>query len=616
MLKGWRWKGLLVGVVVLGAAALFRGNTEGADNGVTAIAKLGSLPVTVLEQGSIEAIESQNIKSEVKAQTKIMSIVEEGYLVTAEDVEQGKVLVELNDSELRDKLMQQEIAVQNAYAEYTDAREQYEIQVKQNESDIKAAELESKFKRMDFEKYLGSELARQLITELGLGELEGESQVELAELYASIRAQAEALGASLPEDTDAAAGEEATQQAPAAAPPKSNNGNGNGNSMIELTLQSTALARPKVDFAEYATPGKLKDGDAQQKLRQLEDDLLIAKNELTQAQTQVEGTRRLAEKGFVTQSELDKDETSLERSDIKVQSSETARQLFIRYEFPKEAEKLLSEYEESLRKLVRAKKQAISKLSQAETKMLTQRVQLDLQVQQRDELQEQIDKCHIAAQRVGLVVYGSQNRNPWDNAPTIEVGAEVWEGFEILTIPDMSEMSAKVNIHESDIKKINNGQQVRVRLEAFPDRELSGQVTKVAVLPDSGNRWMRDEKLYPVTVHIEGMHDWLKPGMTAEVEIIIEELKDVLSVPLQAVFGEGDSRVCYVVDGLGKPQRRPVTTGQFNESFIQITEGLAVGDEVLLRAPALEKEEKPEDEENAPENEESTPEAPQEVAEG
>lgn len=647
ILKGWRWKAVLIAVVVLGGAALIRGNADGRQTATaTANVMRGHLPITVLVQGASEAIRSQDIRSQVKGRTTIMSIVEEGYLVTQEDVDRGKILVELNDSELQNKLTQQEIAVQNAFAQHTNAREEYEIQVKQNESDIMAAELDSKFKRMDFERYLGQALASKLIDDLGLNALEQEAHVDIGVLYAEIRQQADALGAGRP-DVEESLGDaadepgaltpeqmaqlpeamrERLEQLPAeeraqlveqfrsrgegrprsdgpgqssppapegAAPPPPNtrpnggsNGGTAGSSMIELSLQSASASRPDVDFSQYATPERLTDGEAEQRLRQLEDELLIARNELTQAETQLDGTRRLAERGFVTKNELDRDETSRERSAIRVQSAETSRQLFLKYEFPKQAEKLLSDYEESLRRLVRTKKQAISKLSQAETKLLSQRVQLDLQVSQRDDLLEQIANCRIPAERVGFVVYGgSRSRSPMGQQTVIEVGAEITEGFDILTIPDMTEMAVRANVSEADITKIQRGQQARVRLEAFPDRELVGRVGRVSPLPDSGGRWGSDEKLYPVSILIEGTHEWLMPGMTAEVQIIVAELDDVVYVPLQAVTGEGDQRAVHVLDRLGKAQRRPVTTGQFNDVFVQIVEGLEPGEQVLLVVP-------------------------------
>ncbi len=540
-----RW---LVAAVLLAVLVLwlfvFRDGPAGIERSTTFAARRGDIRITVLEGGNVTALESQEIKSEVQGQTKILYIVEEGYRVTEDDVEDEKVLVELDSKDLVDKQTEQELLYQNALAAYTEAKEQYEIQVNQNASDIKEAELGVKFARMDLEKYLGASLARKIIEEVGIEPYHGDKAEE--------RADEQDAPAPDPEDL-----------ARAAAPPE----------------------RPEIDFSKYAHPDRLGDGEARQKLRELEDNLALAKRELILSQTQLEGTQRLAKKDFVTQNELEKDEMTVERNRISEASAETSRQLFITYEFPKQAEKLLSDYEEALRQLERARKLARAKLAQAEAKWKSEEARFELQATRRRELKEQIEKCVICAERPGLVVYAGSD-HPWRNEEPMQEGATVRERQQIITIPDMTKMAVEVKVHESAIKRVKKEQVARIRVDAYPDEELTGRVVKVAVLPDAQNRWMNpDIKVYNTTIGIEGTYDWLKPGMSAEVEILIEELDDVLHVPIQAVFPSNGGHVCYVARVGRGPERRTVVTGEFNEQFIVVEEGLQPGERVLLRAP-------------------------------
>src|SRR5438046_3053032 len=113
----------------------------------------------------------QEIKCEVRVvyqRNKILKIVEEGYQVTDEDLKTNKVLVELDSSELQKQIVQQEIQYQSALASLTDAQQNYEIQLGQNDSDIKAAEQKSRFARMDFDKFLGDTITEQIIAKVGL----------------------------------------------------------------------------------------------------------------------------------------------------------------------------------------------------------------------------------------------------------------------------------------------------------------------------------------------------------------------------------------------------------------------------------------------------------------
>src|SRR5262249_43938819 len=124
-----------------------------------------------------------------------------------------------------------------------------------------------------------------------------------------------------------------------------------------------------IDFSKYANLNALGDGEAKQKLRKFDDDLQVAQKEAGQSQSTLDGTKRLFDKGFVTRIELEKDEIAHENNRLKVQTAETARDLFLKYEFPKTSEENLSKYAEAVRELARARKAAVSKLAQAQAKL-------------------------------------------------------------------------------------------------------------------------------------------------------------------------------------------------------------------------------------------------------
>jgi HlyD family secretion protein len=126
---------------------------------VTYTVKKDNLIVDIIEAGSIEASESEIIRSQVEGRTTIISLVPEGTLITEKDVKEGMILVELDSSELRDREVKQEITVQGESAKFADAKASYEIRVNQNESNQKQGELKVKFAKMDIQKYLGSEAA-------------------------------------------------------------------------------------------------------------------------------------------------------------------------------------------------------------------------------------------------------------------------------------------------------------------------------------------------------------------------------------------------------------------------------------------------------------------------
>lgn len=505
--------------------------------GTTFIATRAPLEITVLEGGTIEAIESQQIKSEVQGQTKILTLIEEGYQVTAEDVANGLVLVELDSKALQDQLIERELDYQNASATLTEARESYEIQLNQNESDVKASELDVRFARMDLERFLGETATREILA--------------LRAAEASV------------EPPPAAGEDEAPLNGPAPRP-------------------NEAL----VDFTRYANPDRLGDGEAQQRLRKLENDMVLAGEEVGLAQTQLEGTQRLFERDFITRNDLDNDQLRLRRQEIASESAETSKELFIKYEFPKEAERLLSNYEESLRKLERTHRLAVSRLAQAEAKLKSAEARYALQLRRRDEVKDQIEKCVIRAEREGLVVYGG-GEDRWRNEDQIQEGATVRERQVIITIPDTTQMGVNVKVHESFVQRIARGQQARIRVDANPDTALSGEVIRVGLLPDSQSRWLSpDIKVYSTQVAIRESAPWIRPGLSAQVEIIAEVLPSVVQIPIQAVQRREGKTVCYVTRAGFSAERREIEVGAFNAAMIEVRSGLREGETVLLRPPA------------------------------
>jgi HlyD family secretion protein len=610
IIKRRRWR--IAGVVLILALAgiWFKGGGKSAAGGATFVARRGPLAISVLEGGSVQALESQEIKCEVRVGyqgTKILKIVEEGYQVTEDDVRTNKVLVELDSSELQKQIIQQEIQFQSAVASLTDAQQGYDIQLNQNISDIKAAEQKARFARMDFDKFLGDSVTDDIIERLGL---EKEIAIESTNSLAAAANETPPSTLSVPPHSGlvlapnpssdspkvvSLAGGAATsaESAPALPPqpafePASKSASSDKAPVTEPKLQTNALpVSMLLDFSRYAKIEALGDGEAKQKIRKFEDDLQVAQKELGQAKSTLEGTKRLFEKGFVTKIDLERDEIAFENMRLKVQTADTARDLFLKYEFKKSSEEALSKYAEAMRELERARKAAVSKLAQADAKLKSAEGNYNVQVRQRKDFNEQLEKCVLKAKKTGLVVYGGGGEEMYyyGNQEPIREGATVRERQAIITIPDMTRMSVKVKIHETYIKKIKKGEKVRITVDAFPDTILDGEVTKVGVLPDSQNRWMNpDLKVYVTTITINGTYDWIKPGMSAKVEILVDHLNDVVHVPIQAVAPSEGKQVCYVVNGL-KSDKREVEIGQFNDEFIEIRKGLKEGERVLLRPP-------------------------------
>ena len=646
----WIWIVAAATLLVVGAIWWKAGSGKEA-GAATFTARRGPLKITVMEGGSIRAVESQEEKCEVRLGyqgIKILKMVEEGYEVRDDDISTNKVLVELDASDLEKQIVQQDIQYETSAASLTDAQQNYEIQWNQNLSDIKAAEQKVLFARMDFDKFLGDNITQKIIDRIGLDQM-------LAREQTNAQAHVSALAAEVPKQADApspVASDRPTNGGtpsptaslkPAVLVKKSDGevktGRDQGRSERIIATGSEVVATPPptprekeartkpasvpeakpntagvaddeisatdvepepqvvIDFSKYAHIDALGDGEAKQKLRKFEDDLQVARKEEGQAKVTLDGTHRLFEKGFVTKIDTEKDEIAYENARLKVQTAETARDLFLKYEFPKTSEESLSKHSEAVRELLRAKKAAISRLAQAQAKLKSAQGQFNIQSRQRKDLYEQLAKCRITAKRKGLVVYGGSREDMYyyGGEERIREGATVRERQSIITIPDMTKMSVRVKIHETYIKKVKKGQKARITVDAYADKVLDGEVTSVGVLPDSQNMWMNpDLKVYLTTVTIDGANDWLKPGMSAKVEILVTTLDDVIYVPVQAISAEDGKQIVRVTNGR-KQEKRVVDVGDFNDEFIAIKSGLKEGEKVLLNAAETPSAEKKED---------------------
>lgn len=560
--KRWVIYCLVAVAVAFGAYGMTRSGGSVVAGSTLAKVVSGDLEIVVLEGGSINALESLELKSQVETRegVKILSLVDEGYDVTPEDVESEKILIKLDPTEMKEQIELHDIEFENAQTALTDTDEERAIQATESQNEIKIARQTARFALMDLEKYLGQGASMKV---LSIRDLPAD-EASLLRYEEDFRKRL--VGGGAKESEQEAESEPLTNE--------------------EIISRGDWV---RIDFAKFLEDEELGDGEAQQELRKRLDELLVAQSEYAVELENVTGSERLAKERFITKATLDKERVALKKAEIKELSMETQLELYRRYEFPKQAEELLTKYEDALNLLDREKKEALAKLAQAAAKFRNAEQMFKMATKKRDELDEQLESCTIVASKPGLVVYGSNDRDRsyYGSEEQIEEGAQVRYKQTIITIPDMRRMGVKVSIQESHIKKIETGQKVRIVADAETDKVLNGEVKKVAVLPDSRRSFLSpNQKVYPIEIHIDGTHDWLKPGMSVKIEIVVEELKDILKIPLQAVMVEAGEMVAYI-DRDGVMERRLIEIGGFSDEFIEVKEGLSEGEFVFLSKPDI-----------------------------
>ena len=343
----------------------------------------------------------------------------------------------------------------------------------------------------------------------------------------------------------------------------------------ELATARQKVARSQMELRDVQEgKGKLKEEEAVAAVAQ-------AERERQKAASNLEDLRPLLAEGFITKLELERAEQQLQKAEEDLALAQRRRDALLNFGRPLEvsqAESDASMTRESMRQLesavdfrVRQKQAAIdaaqSRIEEAQSKL--------------QEAREQLSRTEVRADVPGIVVYsqvffGSERRKP-------QVGDQVWANQPLLILPDISTMIVETQIRETDIHKVVENQKVAVKVAAYPDLALTGKVTLVGTLAQEQHD-RRGTKFFGVTIQVNESDPRLRPGMTARVEILVEQHQDALYVPIEAVFEREGRNVCYLARH-GGLEARAVLLGPSNQDFVMIREGLRAGDRVSLRDP-------------------------------
>jgi HlyD family secretion protein len=344
--------------------------------------------------------------------------------------------------------------------------------------------------------------------------------------------------------------------------------------------EDLAAARQKVERSDL----ELKDvQEGKGTLREEEAQAAVANadREQQKALGALEDLKPLLAEGFITKQELERAEQVVARARDDLALAQRRRDSLVKFGRPLElsqarADAILTK--ESLRQLDSAaayrREQKQAAISAAESRIQESASKLAL-------AQQQLARTEVRADVPGIVVYrdvffGSEQRKP-------QVGDQVWANQPLLILPDISKMVVETRVRETDIHNVERNQGVKVRVQAYPDLKLTGRVSLVGTLAQE-EKERRGTKFFAVTVQIDGSEARLRPGMTAQVEIQVQERPRALFVPLPAVFEKDGRSVCYVVRR-GRLQPQEVVTGPSNQDFVVIDKGLREGDRVALRDP-------------------------------
>ncbi len=345
-----------------------------------------------------------------------------------------------------------------------------------------------------------------------------------------------------------------------------------------------AAAQLNLDLARLDLE-KYLHGEYIQQRKEIEGEIKLAEEELARAREFYEFSKRIARKGYRSQNDLEADRIAVTKAEIALRVAQEKLNVLENYTKKRTIAELEANAAELVRELERVKRKASAALAQFEAEFEARKLTAEVEQAKYDRLLRQIEACTLRAPQDGEVVYANEAaRRRGSSEVLIEEGAAVRERQAIIKLPDVTAMKVDCRVHESRIGLVRTGLPVTVRVDAYPNEIFHGVVDSVSSVPMSG-RWPNlDLKEYETVVRITDPPEVvskLRPGLTANLEILVEERSDVLQAPVQAVVEVGRKHVAYVLTPDG-PERRDVLVGVSNDAMVEIRDGLAEGDEVIL----------------------------------
>lgn len=508
---------------------------------ITHVIKSEKLQITVLERGTLEALDNKDVICQVRAgarttsgATTIKWVIDDGT-----HVKNGDLIVELDDSGLQEQLKSQQIVRDRAKNDSIQAEANYDIVVSQNYSDLQTALVSMELSELDRKKFL--------------------------------------------------------------------------------------------------------EGDFKQQIADVEGRVLLAESDQQMWMDRDVWLDRMVSKGYLTPKQALADRFKLQSANFAVEKVKEEMRVLKNFTFERTLKDLDSKIAEAKRAKERLAVQSRSKEIQSTNDSLTKKSIFQKEDIRFKEIEDEIKKCYIYAPQDGLVVYYVPEQARFGSGTqqaTIAQGEPVREGQKLMRIPNLSHMLVNTRVHEAMRSKIHgdkwnrtgygevrqagllmfrepwtllsnqasffelrsefqekeqelaeSGLPAVIRIDAFPDKVLNGHVKHIDEVAAQSDWLTSDIKVYRTLVSIDDSLPDLKPGMSASVTIFTDtKVDDALAVPVQAIMGSSQTGFsCFVMTPDG-PRETPLKLGVSNEKMVEVKEGLADGDVVVLNPRNLSKD--------------------------
>ncbi len=354
----------------------------------------------------------------------------------------------------------------------------------------------------------------------------------------------------------------------------------------EQADSETRIAQAQSDADAAAESLSLAQDQAKAEVERMAAQVKFAEGETARAEREFQRSQRLAQLNYIAGTKLRDAEKAFRRKQFDLEQ-QRAQQADVTQRTGEQIDDAKGAYELAQHALTTAK---------ANAREDTERNRIQVAEAQRKltEVDKKIAQCTVNAPPTapvgGLAVIGTNTEN-WPERRPYRLGDRVSTSGSPVTIYNFKKMQVRCQIGEMDIPRVHTGQEAWVRPSAQSDKRYRGKVTVVEELAQESNVWQGGtpgKKVFTVIVSLlETDPSHLRPGMTADLEIVLDRAREVKMAPIRSIFQEQGKSVIYRVRG-EIYERVPVKTGARNDLQIEVTGGVNPGDWVAQERPPIE----------------------------
>ena len=351
------------------------------------------------------------------------------------------------------------------------------------------------------------------------------------------------------------------------------------------TQEQLAAAEAALKAAEDTYQRLLARPDPEE-IEQAKLNLDQARNSLWAAQAQRDSTCGAASKGMASQAQCDQAEAQVLNAEVSVRLAEIAYQQAREPATAAEIQNAAAQVERARDELERLRESpTAAELAAAEAQVAQAEAQLekltagptaeDLAI-----AEAQVEQARLSLQQAERRLEEATLRAPFAGTVAlvgVSEGEWVTSATPMIVLVDLSRYHIDLTIDETEIGRVRVGQGATVTLDAFPDQELRGTVSRIAPTATI----QQGVVTYNVRVDLAPTELAVKPGMTANADIVVARKEKVLLVPNRAIRSSGGRRVVEVLGEEG-PREVPVEVGLRNERMTEILSGLSEGQQVVI----------------------------------